>query len=56
MNLLEIKYDLARKKLRDAANTKVGNAGAALEATYSQAYQQLVKAGLRPQLKGKYRG
>jgi hypothetical protein len=32
-----------------------GKAGEGAEKLYGQAYQALVKAGLRPQLKGKYR-
>ena len=54
MSPLELKFDVARRKLRDAANTKVGNNGPSLEAMYSQAYGQLVRAGERRKLKKKY--
>jgi len=43
--------DAARKK-RDVA---AGKSGSGAENAYGQAYQQLVKAGLAPQIRYKYR-
>lgn len=37
-------------------NTKAGKATRGVEANYGEAYQKLVRLGVRPQLKGKYRG
>jgi flagellin-specific chaperone FliS len=37
-------------------NAKAGKLNSGLEAIYGQAYQRLVRAGAKPQLKLKYRG
>lgn len=48
---LELEYNLA---LRALQNAKAGN-NFGLEQRYGHAYQALVRAGLRTQIKGKYR-
>jgi hypothetical protein len=45
--------DATLKRIRDA---KAGKMNTGLEATYGQAYQRLVRAGAKPQLRLKYRG
>jgi hypothetical protein len=45
--------EAALVKLR---NAKAGKMTAGLEAVYGNAYQKLVRLGVRPQIKGKYRG
>ena len=44
-------YNAAAKRLNGAS----GKSASGVEAAYGEAYQALVKAGLAPQLKGKYR-
>ena len=41
------------KRIKEA---KAGKMNFGYEATYGQAYQRLVRAGARPQLRRKYRG
>lgn len=48
---LERQFEIARTKLRES--NKVGDNGA--EQRYGKAYQALVRAGLRQQIRGKYR-
>jgi hypothetical protein len=43
----------ALKRIKEA---KAGKMNFGYEATYGQAYQRLVRLGVRPQLRGKYRG
>lgn len=44
-------YKAARKRLDGAS----GKSASGVEAAYGESYQALVKAGLAPQLKAKYR-
>jgi hypothetical protein len=46
-------YDAARKEVEKALPTS--NGGKRAEVNYADAYQRLVRAGLAPQLKRKYR-
>jgi hypothetical protein len=48
--------DAYEKALATVKKCTPGKLGFTSEAKYGQAYQQLVNAGLAPQLKGKYRG
>lgn len=45
-------YEAALKRLRDS---KAGKHTNGLEAQYSKAYARMVKAGIAPPLRGKYR-
>lgn len=49
----EQELDATLKRIRDA---KAGKMNSGLEATYGQAYQRLVRAGTKPQIRLKYRG
>lgn len=49
---LESNFNSASSSLRKIVG---GKAGEGVESKYGQAYQALVKAGARPQLKKKYR-
>jgi hypothetical protein len=53
---LERDYEIAAKRLADLAakSAPIGSRRGA-EAVYAQTYQALVQAGLRPQIRGKYR-
>ena len=46
-------FEAASKKVRQALGAKQG--GAAAESQYGDAYQALVRAGLAPQIRKKYR-
>lgn len=48
---LNSSFEAAAKRLRATG----GKAGQGAENAYAEAYQQLVKAGLKPQLRHKYR-
>lgn len=47
-------FEAACKRIRDQKTVAGGGRGA--EKAYGSAYQALVSAGLRPQIRGKYRG
>lgn len=49
---LESNFSAASNALKRIAS---GKAGEGIEKTYGQTYQALVKAGLRPQIRKKYR-
>ena len=48
---LEFALESASKRVKGAA----GKSGQAAENAYGEAYQQMVRAGLKPQLRHKYR-
>ena len=52
---LESNMNVASSKLRKDGGLTMSGGGATAEVQYGIAYQQLVQAGLRPQLKEKYR-
>lgn len=54
MEHLERDFEAASKRVKQGLTMRAG--GSAAEAAYSATYQALVRVGLRPQIRGKYRG
>lgn len=56
MSVAEQRYETLVQKLGSLGSGQPLSMRRGLEANYSSAYQQLVRLGLRPQIRAKYRG